>query len=87
MIKRSSTGNTHIMNLSADKKTLVLIEPNRDPASTATKVDEANLNGNEILGKWNWCHDGKNKNGRIVIKPNGKVWSWHGGDTGFYNKL
>ena len=87
MIKRSSGGANHIMNLSADKKTLVLIEPKRNPASTATKVDEADPDANVILGKWNWCHDGKNKNGRIVLKPNGNLWSWHGGDTGFYKKL
>ena len=79
MIKRSSTGNTHIMNLSADKKTLVLIEPKRDPASTATRVEE-DTDANLMLGKWDWNHDGKNSNNLfIILLPNGKCIS-EGGD-------
>ena len=80
MIKRSFNGNTHIMKLSQDKKTLLLTEPKRDPASTATKVDEADPDASVILGKWNWNHDGKNSNNLfIILHPNGKCIS-EGGD-------
>ena len=66
------------MNLSPDKKTFVLLEPKRDPASIATKVDE-DTDTSSMIGRWNWNHDGVNKNGHIILYPNGKCTS-DGGD-------
>ena len=40
-----------------------------------------------ILGKWNWNHDGVSKNGEIILKPDGKLWSSFGGDTGAWEKV
>ena len=75
------------MTLSPDKKTLILTEPKRDPATTATKVDEADTDVTVILGKWEWNHNGTKKNGEFILKPDGKVWSSFGGDTGAWKKV
>ena len=79
MIKLSAHGANHIMNLSPDKKTFVLIEPKRNPASIATKMDE-DTDANLMVGKWNWNHDGKNSNNAfIILHPDGKCTA-EGGD-------
>ena len=78
----------HIMVPTSDYKHLILIEPDRFPASVATFVErlkvqnETEQDTDEILGEWNWRHDGVNRQGDLIFGPNGKLSSsvWEGTD-------
>ena len=62
---------------------MILIKPLQSPPSVATLLESCDkIRVADITGNWNWKHDGKHKNGDLIIHQNGTVahkCGWTGG--------
>ena len=76
-----------------DLQHLILVKPLRSPPSVAQFVEKLKVHNKDdpdakdVLGKWDWNHDGVNKNGDLVFNSNGKLSSTNFGQTVSWQKL
>ena len=76
-------GTEHFLILTEKYETMILMKPFRSPPSTAQLIEKSGKRiMPDITGKWNWLHDGVNKNGDIILHEGGLVShiiGWTGG--------
>ena len=62
---------------------MTLMQPFRSPPSTAILMERSDkINMPDVCGKWDWMHDGINKNGDMILHKSGSlshVCGWSGG--------
>ena len=77
------------MILTEDHQHLVVIKPMRNPPSIASFVERlpdhatGYVKGQDIVGRWNWEHDGSRKSGDLILWPGGRLGhlcGWSGGE-------
>ena len=74
-VKLNFNGVLHTMELSEDKKHMILVNPMRHPPSVASFESAlAAEDGNPMIeGHWDWKQDGVRSSGGFVLKPGGVV--------------
>ena len=77
-----------------DLQHLILVKPLRSPPTVAQFVEKLKVHNKEdpdaakdVLGKWDWNHDGVNKNGDLIFNSNGKLGSTAWSATVSWQKL
>ena len=86
-------GYHHKMMPTPDLKHLILVSPLRSPPTVAQFVENLKVHNKDdpdakvILGKWDWNHDGVNKNGDLIFNANGKLSSTAWDATVSWQKL